>query len=191
MPVLPLIPLHIIYDSEVIDEQILLKYVAKLPEYMKTSSEEQKRIRLNLVCTGSFFSEPNLDERQADLRAAFDCVLFQYRQISLMGNSEVLIFLGTQPIGDWQSAHEEIEQEFRGLILTYWFEKGVLSGPRGANLDALLAKISRPDPNQRHKVVSYQTADDIERTLDDVFKKLAGRLDWRLSNVGKAIASTL
>lgn len=189
MPVLPLIPIHILYDGGAIDEKMVLEYVIKLPKYMKSDMESQCRIRLNLVCMGYSFAAPNLEDRQVDLRGAFENVLCKHKELRQgTGNPEILILLGAQPANDWQIAQEEIENQFRGLILTYWFEKGDLSDPRSSALDDLLKKISRPDPNPRHKVISYQTPDDIRKILDDIFGKLAGRLDLRLASVGRTEA---
>lgn len=196
MSVPPLIPLHIIYDNAVINEDIFLKNLAKLHEYMKANVEDKKHVRLSLTCLGSLASGLDLKDRQVDLFGAFTQVMSIHRNITQgIGNPEVLILLGTRPSVGWQSVQAEIETEARSVILTYWFEKGTLSAnSTSLALDDLLKKISRPDPSNpspRHKVVLYETGTDIEKALVDVFQKLAGRLDWRLSNVGRIVEIAL
>jgi len=189
MTKLPIIPVHILFDGRCIDDRILLEYVRRLPDFLKSDSESKSRVIFSLVCMGYFFSQPNLQGRQVDLRAAFNAVLSQHkefdRNFQSTGNPEILIILGTQPADGWQVSQGEIESQIRGLILTYWLEQGILTSVRSNELNELLKKISRPDPNPRHKVVTYQTSEDLLEILDPIFKNLAERIDNRLSFVGR------
>ena len=187
----PLILVHILYDSRAVDESLVLEFVSKLPGYFGAPEQAQRQICLNLVRLGYIFSLLETPDYRVDLRAGFENVLLRQSELKVgTGNPEVLVFLGTPPIDNWQDTHEALEMQFRDLILTYWLERGNLSGAKSLELDNLLKKISRPDPNQRHKIVAYRAEDEARGILEDIFRKLAARLDKRLLSIGKIIATS-
>jgi hypothetical protein len=189
----PLHPIHIIYDNNIIDDDVILTAVNSLilPE-ITSQKELSSSIRLSLISMGFYNSYIHNPVQGVDLGTSIERVLLDYRGFDEKGegtgNPEILLLVGSTLLPEWESSVNKAVLAYRALILSY----GILSKSSNCNgeeLDHQLSRISPPDSASgipHHRVIKMGD-ESIDSVLLDIFSKLKSRLVQRYEQVGKML----
>ena len=194
----PLFPVHILYDSKVIDEGQLKNSLRIIVEMQSSDLIIAEIARINIIRIGrcmekscepkTFISKLENNADLLDLRSAFELVASDFQFLNRtkqgFGNPETLLLIGSESLGDWLEGWRQLEI-FRALNLTYWVSNNKLNTAEKKEKENWLAKISPSEPSQapRYKIVELPDANQIV-FLNGVFEKLMDRLNNRVHQSG-------
>ena len=194
----PVFPVHVLYDSRVIDEEQIKNALQIIVEIQSSDPVVAEAVRINLIRIGrcldgpcdpkTFISKLEADADLLDLKSAFEMVASDHQILNRtkqgFGNPETLLLIGSESLSDWLLGWRQLEI-FRTLTLAYWVSDHQLDETERKEKAKWLAKISPSEPSQalRYKIVELPDAEHVA-FLNDVFERLKVRLNQRVHQSG-------